>query len=218
VRWFPQFLKTFAVLADTNELSGIVLSRDPAGERFLRIRIFDQVLGLKAALFSLPGKSTQKSIPPDLFDDVNCLLNPNHTQLSIPFVTDFQRAFSYRALAIDPLIFLTASQIARFYLINGDHLLEPAPRLKLLRSSLDSFQRAQVPQVVLLKLLYCFARDEGLPVRESWLAGLPRRLSLHAQEVLGLPVDRAMIELSVINEILESLRNWMNSETELRVE
>ena len=193
MRWFPQFLKTFAVLADTNELSGIVLSRDPAGERFLRIRIFDQVLGLKAALFSLPGKSTQKSIPPDLFDDVNCLLNPNHTQLSIPFVTDFQRVFSYRALAIDPLIFLTASQIAGFILSMETTFLNQLP-FKIVVHRLIHFSGHRFPSCS-AEAVVLFCEDEGLPVRESWLAGLPRRLSLHAQEVLGLPVDRAMIEL-----------------------
>ncbi|MEK9773329.1 MAG: hypothetical protein VW576_07150 [Opitutae bacterium] len=218
MRWFLHFLNLITVLADTKQLSGIVLSREPAGERFLRIRIFDQVVGLKTALFSLPGKKSKKLVPPDLFDDVDCLLKPTTMQSSIPFVADFQKVCSYRGLAINPLVFLTASQIARFYLINGDHLLEPAPRLNLLRSSLDSFQRAQVPQVVLLKVYFCFARDEGLPVRESWLAGLPQVLTHHTERILGLPVDRATIEVSIINEILDSLRNWMNAETELCVE
>jgi hypothetical protein len=36
--------------------------------------------------------------------------------------------------------------------------------------------------------------------------------------VLKSPVDGVIIEKSKINEILESLKMWMNAETELRVE
>jgi hypothetical protein len=202
-------------LADSKELSGVVLSRDPAGDRHLRIRIFDQFEGLKAVLFSLPGKRGSKTHPPDLFDDVECYLQPVKSESTIPFVTDFQIMRSYREFTVNPLTFLTASQIARFYLQNGDHLLEPAPRLKLLRSSLDSFFRAKLPGVVLLKLLYCFSRDEGLPVKESWISGLPNHLLNQTVSILKTPVSEIQVEQDQLSEILERLKLWINAETEL---
>lgn len=204
-------------MAVTKELSGIVLLRDLAGDRFLRIRIFDHLCGLKSVLFPLPDKKGKNSSPPDLLDDINCSLKPTKTLSSIPFVAEFQRVQTYRELASDPEIFLTASQIARFFLNNGEHLLEPAPRLKLLRLSLNSFARAKIPQVVLVKLYYCFARDEGLPVRESWFAGLPKNMAEDTYVILHQPVDQATIELNKVHQIIESLKNWMNSETELSV-
>ena len=199
-------------------MSGIVLSRDPAGERFLRIRIFDPIFGLKALLFALPGKRRQKTTPPDLFDEVECILKPRKTDASIPFLEDFRTIKSYRELATKPKVFITASEIARFYLKNGSHLLDPSPRLELLRSSLGSFQRTEFPQVVLLKLYYRFARDEGLPVRESWLPSLPKNLLKETLDMLRLPVDEALVDPDKICEVLESLKNWMHAETELRVE
>ena len=200
------------------ELSGIALSSDPAGDRFVRIQIFDQSLGLSAALFRLPGKRSGQSAPPDLFDDLECQLNPLRTGSSIPFVAEYQKARSYRELARNPDHFLSASEIARFYLNNGSHLLDPQPRLKLLRTALDSFSRSLVPKVVLLKLYFCFARDEGLPVRESWLCYLPQVLAEETRRALSRPVSEEGLDANRIEELVESIKLWMNAETELRVE
>ena len=90
--------------------------------------------------------------------------------------------------------------------------------MKLLRSSLSSFARAITPKVVLLKMYYCFARDEGLPVRESWLAGLSQSTCGDTLEILRMPVDQASPDSSKLNNVLESLKIWLNAETELRVE
>lgn len=206
------------VSAGPTELSGIALSRDPAGDRFLRVRLFDQALGLQSALFRLPSKRGIKSVPPDLFDDLECRLNPARSGSSIPFVAEYRKLRAYRELAHNPAHFLSASEIARFYLINGDHLLDPGPRLQLLRSALDSFSRALLPKVVLLKLYFCFARDEGLPVRESWLASLPSLLAEEASKVLSLPVTESGAEPIKIDFLVDGLKQWMNAETELRVE
>ena len=200
------------------ELSGVALSSDPAGDRFVRIRIFDQALGLSAALFRLPGKRSCQSAPPDLFDDLECQLNPFRSGSSIPFVTEYQKARSYRELARNPAHFLSASEIARFYLNNGSHLLDPRPRLELLRTALDSFSRSLVPKVVLLKLYFRFARDEGLPVRESWLSYLPKVLAEETRRTLSRPVSEIGLDANRIEELVESIKLWMNSETELRVE
>jgi hypothetical protein len=200
------------------ELSGVALSSDPAGDRFVRIRIFDQALGLSAALFRLPGKKSGQSAPPDLFDDLECQLNPLRSGSSIPFVAEYQKARSYRELARNPSHFLSASEIARFYLNNGSHLLDPQPRLELLRTALDSFSRTLVPKVVLLKLYFCFARDEGLPVRESWFSCLPQVLTEETRRALTRPVCEIGLDANRIEELVESIKLWMNAETELRVE
>jgi len=125
---------------------------------------------------------------------------------------------SYRELAQDAGRFLSASEIARFYLNNGSHLLETVPRLTLLRSALDSFSRSVVPKAVVLKLYFTFARDEGLPVRESWLASLPTDLSQLAKRALSLPVHEIKEGNLSLIQIVDSLKLWMNEETELLVE
>ena len=202
-------------MINSGELSGVVLSREQTGGRFLRIRLFSAELGLSGALFPISSQKKINPPAPDFLDEVECLFNNKKSENSIPFIREFETIESYRDLATYPLLFMTASEIARFYLNNGSHLLDPGPQFKLLRSSLDSFRRARVPNVVLLKVYYCFARNEGLPVRESWLFGLPKPLYNDVVTILGQPVDQANIEQSKINDIMESLKIWMNGETEL---
>ena len=204
-------------MTDSEELSGVVLSREPAGERFLRIRIFDQTSGVRVALFRRPIEKAIKAPPPDLFDDIQCLLHHQPSVNSIPFVRDFEKVHTFRELAVHPPFFLTAGEMARFYLTNGSHLLDPAPQLKLLRTSLEALGRASVPKVVLIKLYFCFARNEGLPVRESWLAGLPEDSVASALLILKQHVDQVRVDPERINQILLSIQNWMNGETELHV-
>jgi hypothetical protein len=179
--------------------------------------MFDQTSGLRAVLFSSPGKKSSKLPPPDLFDDIQCLTHPKQSEQSIPFARDFERVHSYRELTAHPAHFLTAGKIACFYLLNGSHLLDPAPQLTLLRTSLGSLMRASFPKVVLLKLYFCFTRNEGLPVRESWLSGLSGDLREEAREVLQRPVKEVGVEKERIQDLLHSLQIWMNTETELQV-
>ena len=77
--------------------------------------------------------------------------------------------------------------------------------------------RASFPKVVLLKLYFCFTRNEGLPVRESWLSGLSGDLREDAREVLQRPVKEVRVEKERIQDLLHSLQIWMNTETELQV-
>jgi len=193
VQWHHQYHEDCKpVSAVQTGLTGIVLSIEPAGGRFLRARIFDEDNGLCSAHFPTSLAKMPKFVPPDLFDDLECRLNPNRSPSSIPFVAEYQKVRSFRELARNPTHFLSASKIARFYLQNGSHLLEPAPRLKLLRTALNSFAKARDPKAVLLKLYFCFARDEGLPVRESWFNLLPEILASEARKTLSEPVNRSV--------------------------
>jgi hypothetical protein len=72
------------------------------------------------------------------------------------------------------------------------------------------------PPTVLVKTLFLFAREEGLPVKESWFSGLTAEFAKVAHAILRLPVK----ETSSLNQqaplLLESLCHWLRAETELR--
>ena len=67
-------------------------------------------------------------------------------------------------------------------------------------------------------LYFCFARDAGLPVRESWLSYLPQVLAEETRRALSRPVSEEGLVANRIEELVESIKLWMNAETELRVE
>ena len=72
------------------------------------------------------------------------------------------------------------------------------------------------PVAVYLKAIYRFARVEGYPVKEAWWQSLPLDRKQNAAETLNVPLRDLVQEECATEEILESLRLWLNAETELR--
>ena len=77
---------------------------------------------------------------------------------------------------------------------------------------------ASIPKIFrpFFKTLFVFAKNEGHPVRESWLPALPALERASALAILGKPVEEQKNPPPALNSLLESLRVWLNSETELR--
>ena len=69
---------------------------------------------------------------------------------------------------------------------------------------------------ILLKSLFLFSREEGLPVKESWFFGLSRDSAKIARAVLGKPVKDSVELSEQVPPLLESLCKWLRTETELR--
>ena len=194
-------------------IQGILLGKVDVGENFIRLLVFTD-LGLKTCLLRKVRKLNTFS-PPDLFDDVERALKvPN--QQGLPFVKDFEIFQKRRELALDRKRFEDAGFLARFYLDNGEHLLDPKPYLQILDNALRSFMENGSSSTTLLKALYLFARSEGLPVKESWLMSQKLRLREIAIFVLSQPVKSSPAFIQEVPELLDSLCKWFNSDTELR--
>ena len=193
----------------------MLLNHEQVGESHRRGYIFG-ASGLSLCLFR-EYKSLKVACLPDFFDEVECQLKPRNSSSGLPFVADFKIVSSNRELCRDADSFLTASKIARFYLDNGTHLLDPLPPYLLLKKAIQSVPCATSKNLVLLKLYYEFSRKEGLPVRESWLKSIPSNLRSLAEKWLSLPMKDVSVQNDELNDILDSLRNWINGQTELCV-
>ena len=157
---------------------------------------------------------TRKSPPPDLFDQVDC--SDKASANGLPFVRESRVLAKRRDLALGHDRFQAASDLALLYLNNGRLLLEPQPLYNLLEIALLRLCEGGHPDSVFFKALFLFARNEGLPVKESWLPGLAKRDQSIARSVLTQPVGTECKVSSEIVPLVESLRLWLNSETELR--
>ena len=197
------------------EVSGVVLNQEQAGESHRRVYLFHEN-GLTAFLFRYMRHGSFARLP-DFLDEVECLLNPPKSGAGLSFVREFKVLSSQRELARNAESFLAASQLARFYLDNGAHLLDPAPHFCLLKKGMDAIPRAGNPNLVLLKVYFEFSRMEGLPVRESWLHSLGTEDRTKAEALLFRPVHEFTVVADELISLLTSLKTWMNGETELRV-
>ena len=59
---------------------------------------------------------------------------------------------------------------------------------RLLRTALAAFATGVRPDAVSFKSLYCFARDEGYPVKQEWLPTLPKTIRTAALHLLRTPL------------------------------
>ena len=199
---------------NAHSLEGIALSRVETGENHLRISVFSETLGLQTVLFR-KDRRTRANDSPDLFDEIELSLAPARSS-GFRFVREYRVIAKKRELAHDHRRFQVASDLARLFLENGQHLLEPKPFADLLHSALSALCKGGDPQVVYFKALFLFARKEGLPVKESWLSDLTKDERTRVHSILNQPVDTQDGDLSTLCDLVDSLRLWLNSETELR--
>ena len=200
----------------TRTLQGVVLSREESGEGSLRIRVFSSDEGLVLVYKRLASKRASGSLP-DLFDEVELRLSrPRTGSDSISFVSEWRLLTRRPDLARGQSRLETASALSLLYQRNGAHLAEPAPAAKLLADALDSHVAGYSPVAVYLKALYRFARVEGFPVKEAWWQSLTLVQKQNAAETLNVPLRDLVQEEYATEEILESLKLWLNAETELR--
>ena len=193
-------------------IEGIVLGRVETGENHLRFSVF---CGRKACKWLSCAKEEEIAFPPDLFDQVELVLDKASAN-GLPFVRESRVLAKRRDLALGHDRFQAASDLALLYLNNGRLLLEPQPLYNLLEIALLRLCEGGHPDSVFFKALFLFARNEGLPVKESWLPGLAKRDQSIARSVLTQPVGTECKVSSEIVPLVESLRLWLNSETELR--
>ena len=197
-------------------LQGVVLSREESGEGSLRIRVFSSDEGLVLVYKRLASKRASGSLP-DLFDEVELRLSrPRTGSDSVSFVSEWRLLTRRPELACGQSRLETASALSLLYQRNGAHLAEPAPAAKLLADALDSLVAGYSPVAVYLKALYRFARVEGFPVKEAWWQSLSLVQKQNAAETLNVPLRDFVQEECATEEILESLKLWLNAETELR--
>ena len=195
---------------------GIVLSREEKGERNLFLSMFSPKEGLVRVIKHLSGKRVSAPMP-DFFDELELRLRrPRTGGESIPFVEEWRVLRRRPELAADRERLEAAFSIGRVFIENGSHLIEPAPYAELLQLSLDALSRGFPPSVVLMKTIYRFARAEGFPVKEDWWENLSLEDKALATKILNVPVRDLVPDNESSVPLLESLRTWINTETEMR--
>ena len=194
-------------------IRGIILNQEDTSENFLLLSIFCPN-GLHRCLIRKLRKLTSLSSP-DLFDEVEITFQSSMNQ-GLPFVKEYQVIKKRITIAKDRACFDGACFLARFYLHNGEHLLESAKFFQILHKAFHSFSEHHHPPTILLKSLFLVSQAEGLPVKESWLFGLSKESANIAHSVLFKPLKDSVMLSEKVPPLLESLSKWLRAETELR--
>lgn len=86
-----------------------------------------------------------------------------------------------------------------------------------LRTTLAALASGGRPDIIWLKALYCFLRDEGYPVKQQWWPSLPPADREIAAQILNQPLSAQTVAAPVVVRITGQLEKWIQAETEIRL-
>lgn len=191
----------------------ILLKRPPA-DAFQAFTVFAPDAGNLQVLQRLPKKSSSGQTLLDLFDEAALQLESSN-QGRTWFVREARLLSRPTAIgrSYDALRFASAlaTLVAR----------HPAPAegrvqlASLLRTALAAFATADRPDIVYLKSLYCFARDEGHPVREQWFPTLSPSDRTSLTILLNRPLAAQTAAPAEVSRLLGRLETYLRSHTEI---
>lgn len=173
---------------------GWVLFKKPPAETFQTFVVFSAEHGNLTVLKRMArtaGGSNQPAM--DLFDEVELQIE-SRNQGQTWFVHELRLITRFGEIGRSYDSLRLASDFAALVCRNHVGQDSRARLYTLLRTSFSAFATAAHPEVVYFKSLYCFARDEGYPLKQQWLPTLPKALREQAEFLLrsplaGLPAD-----------------------------
>ena len=173
--------------------------------------------GALTVLQRLSRKSSGTSVALDLFDEVALLIESSN-QGRTWFVKEARLITRHAALGRGYETLRHASTLAALISRNPVHEDSRASAAALLRAALAAFAAGARPDLVFIKSLYRFARDEGYAVKQQWLPTLPPDLRADAEMLLRTPVaglEDSAFDLRRSALLTRRLEDYLRGHTEI---
>lgn len=199
-------------MKETATVDALVLDCSPSGESFLKLFWISEASADYALLRETKRRTTSRPAPPQLLEIVIETPSVGGAQ----FVRDWRILRDWTELARHYDQFTAWGNIVRFLRLNLSHLSDYRPAFSLLLTVLDSLAAGKPAAATELKTLFQFARLEGYPVREEWLASLGKQRRLLADTVLYSPLD--VVDLPSSDEtsgLIASLKHYLTQVSHL---
>jgi hypothetical protein len=204
------------VPAQTVQTDGFVLLKQPPGDAFQTLSVFSAELGVITVLQRI-GRKTGNIAPLDLFDEASFDLETSN-QGRTYFIRETRvltrRAELGKSYDTLRLASLFAAIIAR----NPVHEESRAGVAELLRRAFAAFATSARADIVYLKSLYRFARDEGYPLKEEWFPTLPAADRSEVVTLLNRPLDEQSAEPPSVARYTRRLTDYLREHTEIQLE
>jgi hypothetical protein len=207
----------------TLQTEAFILLRRPPTDAFQGFSVFSPEHGSLLILQRIPRKSASAKtaakspaghLALDLFDEVSLLLETSN-QGQTWFVKE-PRLIA-RAAAIgrsyDTLRF--ASALAALIARNPVHEDSRVAVAGLLRTAFAAFATATRPDIVFFKSLYCFARDEGYPVKQEWFPLLPAADRARVTTLLNQPLSAQVATAEEVARLQQRLEDYLRGHTDI---
>jgi len=197
------------------QTEAVVLVKRPPSESFQGCALFSVEHGVLLAFVRLPKKRPPR-FTLDLFDTAAFELESSN-QGRTWFVREAHVLERAQAIGRSYEALQAASAVAGLIARNPPADESRPKAAALLRSAFAALASGAPPAVVLLKSVYRHARDEGYPVKEEWLAGLPAAEKAEADRLLRTPLSRldSQVDAVAAGRIRRRLEEYVRGNTEI---
>ncbi len=197
----------------TLQTTGFILQKPPPEDRHQQVQLFSREQGHLLCFQRL--SSRQPAVALDLFDEVAATLTSSN-QGRTWFFGEVQVLRRFAGIGLSFAALQEASAFAALLSRNPVHEEGRGAVLALLGTALQAWNDGRRADVVALKALYSFGRDEGYPVKEEWAAGLRGSDREHARRLLNEPLAAlAATDADAVERLLESLRRYLRGYSDI---
>jgi recombinational DNA repair protein (RecF pathway) len=194
-----------------------VLARKPPADRFQQLTVFSAHHGGLLCLHRLATKSPATSAILDLFDETDLWLESSNEGRTW-FIKEARLLARHETIGRSYDALRMASAFASIIARNPVHEESRENVYGLLRQTFVAFGSTPRSDLVYLKALYCFARDEGYPVKQEWWQDLPTAVRASAADMLNQPVAVQTAAPAAVAHLTALLEDYLRAHTEILME
>ncbi len=200
--------------AQALQVDAFVLLKQPPADAFQAFNVFAADHGPLFVLQRFGHKSANAGPALDLFDEA-CLLLESSNQGRTWFVKEARILARHGEIGRSYEALRLASALASLVARNPVHEDSRAAVADLLRAAFTAFGAGPRPDIVYLKSLYRFARDEGYPVKQQWFPTLPPADRTEVAALLNLPLTDQTASPPVVARLQSRLEDYLRGHTEI---
>ena len=196
------------------QTDAFVLSKRPPADTFQTFNVFSSEHGALLILQRLGKKSGGAAVALDLFDEASLLLESSN-QGRTWFVKEMRLVTRHPDLGRSYETLVAASALASLVARNPVPEESRVAVASLLRTALAALAAGARPDIVYLKSLYCFARDEGYPLKQQWFPLLPAADRATVAPLLNRPLSDQTAPPAVVHALQRNLENYLRGHTDI---
>jgi hypothetical protein len=199
----------------SQQVEAFVLLKRPPSDSFQNYTVFSAEHGTFLVLQRTSQKSTQHTL--DLFDEASLLIETSN-QGQTWFVKESQLITRHSGIGQSYPALLHASHFGALIARNHVHEESRAHVAALLRQAFTAFASAARPNIAHFKALYCFARDEGYPIKQHWIPTLPPEDRRQVAELLNKPLSQQIATDTAVTRLHNRLEEYLQGHTEILID
>lgn len=193
-----------------------ILQKAPPKEAFQPAAAFSAEHGTLRILQRVPRRPKPDHVTLDLFDHVALILEGGSHDTW--FVREARLLHRHTGIGQNYRRLQHASAFTALIARNPVHEESREAVDALLHTALTAFATADRPDIVGFKSFYCFARDEGYPLKQHWFPTLPREDRTDLAALLNQPVAELITSTERVTHLHRRLEDYLRGHTDILID